>query len=81
MVCVVHVVRVQHEAITRRTAVCCGEHFVTKKWIGGTLTNNMETIGEQLVPDLMIMCGLPVLRTAVKVQTHARMYLPFSAGC
>lgn len=33
----------------------------------GTLTNNTETIGEQLVPDLMILCGLPVLTTAIKV--------------
>jgi len=58
--------RSEHEELTRRTAVCCGEHFVTKKWIGGTLTNNTETIGEQLVPDLMILCGLPVLTTAIK---------------
>merc|ERR1740117_1101802 len=58
--------RTEHEELTRRTAVCCGEHFVTKKWIGGTLTNNTETIGEQLVPDLMILCGLPVLTTAIK---------------
>lgn len=66
--------REQDEVATRRAATACGEYFVTKKWMGGTLTNSSVTVGHTKLPDLIIMMGIPVLPVAIK--EAAQMVIP-----
>jgi len=66
--------REQDEVATRRAATACGEYFVTKKWMGGTLTNSSVTVGHTKLPDLIIMIGIPVLPVAIK--EAAQMVIP-----
>eukprot|EP00041_Stephanoeca_diplocostata_P014235 m.256315 g.256315 ORF g.256315 m.256315 type:complete len:276 (-) comp19630_c0_seq1:91-918(-) len=58
--------RSQFEVITRRAATACGEYFVTKKWIGGTLTNSGEVFGINRRPDVIIVLSVPVARAALR---------------
>eukprot|EP00051_Salpingoeca_urceolata_P031041 m.10202 g.10202 ORF g.10202 m.10202 type:complete len:324 (-) comp3716_c0_seq1:131-1102(-) len=50
----------------RDAALGCGEYFVHRKWMGGTLTNCMQTLGANRLPDLVILTSLPVNQVALK---------------
>lgn len=58
--------RRQFEAATRRAATTSGSYFVTKKWLGGTLTNSMNLLGSTIKPDLIICMSMPILGSVVK---------------
>ncbi|EDQ92291.1 uncharacterized protein MONBRDRAFT_21836 [Monosiga brevicollis MX1] len=70
--------RPQFEGLIRHEARRCGEYFVTRKWIGGTLTNNTEartshrlvhgvqTLGGLRMPDLILFFCVPVSKVGVK---------------
>ena len=49
----------------RRAAIEAGEYYVTRKWVGGTLTNCTHTLGAMRHPDLVILFSLPVNDTAL----------------
>ena len=72
--------RKNDEALVRRTAVACGEKFVTKRWIGGTLTNAETTLGTIKMPDLIIMIGLPVLSVRTALPAQRRRWPSVCAG-
>jgi len=52
----------------RRAAIECGEYYVTRKWVGGTLTNCTHTLGANRHPDLIVFFSLPISETALSVR-------------
>ncbi|EGD82796.1 hypothetical protein PTSG_03446 [Salpingoeca rosetta] len=58
--------RPQFETMVRRTATSCGEYFVSKKWVGGCLTNTYRVLGGMQLPDLVLFFSLPVNQAALK---------------
>lgn len=58
--------RRQFEQATRRAATASGSYFVTKKWLGGTLTNSMNLLSSTVKPDLIICMSMPILGSVVK---------------
>jgi ribosomal protein S2 len=52
--------------MTRRAAIACGEHFVVRKWMGGTLTNSDGVLGLSARADLVVMLSMPVLQSALR---------------
>ena len=58
--------RSQFERLIQKAARDCGEYFVTRRWVGGTLTNSQMLLGTQRLPDLVIFLSVPPSKTAVK---------------
>eukprot|EP00049_Salpingoeca_infusionum_P019308 m.361345 g.361345 ORF g.361345 m.361345 type:complete len:262 (-) comp19491_c0_seq1:104-889(-) len=54
------------EETVRRTAVSCGEYYVSRKWMGGCLTNTYHVLGANQHPDLVIFLTLPYSHSALK---------------
>jgi len=62
--------RSQYERLIRSAAMRCGEYFVTRKWTGGTLTNRMQTLKQDAIPDLMVCLTVPVSFRALRESYH-----------
>eukprot|EP00056_Hartaetosiga_gracilis_P022264 m.29130 g.29130 ORF g.29130 m.29130 type:complete len:314 (-) comp9540_c0_seq2:99-1040(-) len=58
--------RSQFEKDIRMAATKCGEYYVSKRWIGGCLTNSYHVLGGTQMPDLTIFFSLPVNQAALK---------------
>eukprot|EP00123_Amoebidium_parasiticum_P017174 comp23741_c0_seq1/m.40976 comp23741_c0_seq1/g.40976 ORF comp23741_c0_seq1/g.40976 comp23741_c0_seq1/m.40976 type:complete len:313 (-) comp23741_c0_seq1:30-968(-) len=58
--------RPQFEGLIRKTAVDCGEYFVSKKWVNGALTNRAQTLKANVLPDLIVFLTVPASRAALK---------------
>eukprot|EP00128_Syssomonas_multiformis_P017413 Colp12_sorted_trinity150504_noHs@18653 len=57
--------RPQFEGVVRNAAISCKEYYITKKWVGGTLTNRQETLKADILPDVIIFLSMPVNKTAI----------------
>ena len=58
--------RSQFERVVQKAARECGEYFVARQWIAGTLTNSQMLLGTLRLPDLIIFLSVPPSQTAIK---------------
>lgn len=55
------------QRITYESAMDCGQFYVNKRWIGGTLTNRTQVLrNDKLIPDLMIVLDPVQNQKAIK---------------
>lgn len=67
----------QFENLTQKLARDTGEHFVTRRWRGGTFTNSHMVLGTRRLPDAVVFLHLPSLgRNALAVKETAMCNIP-----
>eukprot|EP00126_Sphaerothecum_destruens_P003701 Sdes_comp17474_c0_seq1m6712 len=54
------------ESLVEKTATDCGEYYVSKKWISGTLTNRRVTHRTKNAPDCLIVLSVPYCSSAIQ---------------
>ncbi|KJE96385.1 ribosomal protein subunit S2 [Capsaspora owczarzaki ATCC 30864] len=52
--------RSKHKQLVRETAMSVGEYYIANKWMPGTLTNPMSTLGALRQPDLIVLTCMPM---------------------
>ena len=67
----------QYEELTQKLARETGEHFVTRRWRGGTFTNSYMVLGTRRLPDVVVFLHLPSLgRNTLAVKETAMCNIP-----